>query len=73
MSESFVDDDSRGIFHDAHQFHALYPEQLKEPPRYCAPRVDNGYEFERAIRKIEARAGIRPDTEADVSPLRGIH
>ncbi len=51
-SESFIDDDSRNIFHNAHEFHALYPDVPKVPARYCAPRLDAGYEVEAMRRRI---------------------
>jgi hypothetical protein len=41
-AESFVDCDSRGMFHNAHEFARLYPDAT--PPRwvFCAPRVEAG-------------------------------
>jgi len=39
LSESFVDDDSRAMFHNAPEFAALYPDMPATPARYCAPRV----------------------------------
>jgi hypothetical protein len=57
-SESFVDDDSRGMFHNAHEYAVLYPGQNGRQVRYCAPRVDNGFELETARRRIAERAGL---------------
>ena len=37
LSESFVDDDSRGMFQNAHEFHALYPNEHARPDPYCDP------------------------------------
>ncbi len=48
-SESFMDDDSRGAFHNASEFVTLYP-HAPGPGRFCAPRVTDGYELE-AIRQ----------------------
>ena len=48
-SESFVDDDSRMLFHNAAEYAALYPDERAMPVMYCAPRVESGYELE-AIR-----------------------
>jgi hypothetical protein len=59
-SESFVDDDSRGMFHNAGEYAALYPEEQRAPARYYAPRCDSGYEVEVARQRIEHRAGLRP-------------
>jgi hypothetical protein len=70
-SESFIDDDSRGMFHNAHEYPALYPDAPREPARYCAPRRDEGYELEAARRRIEARAGLRPAGEPQPQALRG--
>lgn len=48
-SESFIDDDSRGMFHNAAEYSALYPDTRQSPARYCAPRVEQGHMLE-AIR-----------------------
>ena len=48
-SESYVDDNNRGMFHNAATFQALYPDAAKPDVRYCAPRLEAGYEVE-AIR-----------------------
>ena len=39
FSESFVDDDSRAIFQNAHEFKKLYPEARPKELVYCAPRA----------------------------------
>ena len=71
-SESFIDDDSRGMFHNAHEYRALYPEAAPGLAQYCAPRHDDGYEVEAARRHIALRAGTRlPDDELWVGALRG--
>ena len=50
-SESFLDDDSRGMFHNALEFASLYPDA---PPPGCfyAPRIDRGYELEAIRRRL---------------------
>ncbi len=58
FSESFVDDDSRGMFHNAHEFQTLYPNERPRPDPYCAPRVAFGDQVEAARRQIARRAGI---------------
>ncbi|HEY0910079.1 MAG TPA: Hint domain-containing protein [Bradyrhizobium sp.] len=58
LSETFVDDDNRGAFHNAHDYAALYSESEHTPARYCAPRLENGYEVETVRRRIARRAGI---------------
>ena len=57
-SESFVDDDSRGQFQNAHEFRTLYPDHRTVPAAYCAPRVANGALLETIRREIETRAGL---------------
>jgi hypothetical protein len=66
-AESFIDDDSRGLFHNAHEYRALYPDAAAGPARYCVPRRDQGYEVERARACIARRAGLA--VTAVVSPL----
>ena len=58
LSESFVDDDSRGLFQNAHEFRALYPDERARPDPYCAPRLAFGAQVEAARRQIAQRAGI---------------
>jgi len=56
-AESFVDDDSRNMFHNAAEFHALYPEApARVPASYCAPRVEGGFELEALRRRLVGRA-----------------
>ncbi len=69
-SESFVEDASRGMFHNAHEFRALYPQHLSAPTRYCAPRLDSGYQVETARERFNARAGLR-SAKAPEATLRG--
>jgi subtilisin family serine protease len=69
LSESYVDDDNRGLFHNASEFQILYPDRVNTQARYCAPRCDEGYEIEAARRRIDARAGLR--TTARLPALRG--
>jgi glycosyltransferase involved in cell wall biosynthesis len=57
-SESFVDDDSRCMFQNAHEFAALYPNTPSKRARYCAPRRGFGQEVEVARRRIAHRAGF---------------
>ena len=59
LSESFIDDDSRGIFQNVQEYHALYPKETVGPALYCAPRCCDGFAVEVARRKIEERAGLR--------------
>jgi serralysin len=55
-SETFVDDGSRGGFHNAGEFRALYPDAVHGPARYCAPRAEEGAVLEAIRARINARA-----------------
>jgi hypothetical protein len=71
-AESYADDDSRSLFHNAHEYRALYPDERSGPARYCAPRRDQGYEVERARAAIAGRAGLPMAAEAmALGVLRG--
>jgi hypothetical protein len=69
-SETFVDDDSRAMFHNAQEYAALYPGNLAQPARYCAPRLDNGYDVEAVRRSLALRAGLMT-ADQDAGELRG--
>ena len=72
LSESFIDDDSRGMFHNAHEYAVLYPKPALVMAQYCAPRLSDGYEVEAARRRIARRAGLRPaEGLPSVGTLRG--
>jgi len=72
-TESFVDDDSRGMFHNAAEYRALYPKpKFSDEVRYCAPRVEEGFELEALRRRLAGRAQrLRPDGTAPEAPLHG--
>jgi hypothetical protein len=55
-SGSFMDDDSRGMFHNAAEFAAMYPD-APVPGRFCAPKVDDGYQLEAIRRRLAVVAG----------------
>ena len=72
LSESFIDDDSRFLFHNAQEYRLLYPEAAVGHPQYCAPRLSDGFEVEAIRRRIALRAGLRPkDGEPHIGNLRG--
>jgi autotransporter passenger strand-loop-strand repeat protein len=58
-AETFLDDDSRDMFHNASEYRALHPEPPM-PARYCAPRVEDGYVLEAVRARLAARAS-QPD------------
>jgi len=41
-AESYVECGNRGMFHNAHQFAALYPDDATPSFYFCAPRVEEG-------------------------------
>lgn len=59
-SESFVDDDSRNMFHNAAEFRALYPDAAPLPAVYCAPRIEEGPVLESIRVRLNAEVGIAP-------------
>jgi len=69
LSETFLDDDSRAMFHNAHEYETLYAEAPAAAVQYCAPRCDSGYELEAVRRAIALRAGLGGDDRAGA--LRG--
>ena len=73
LSESFVDDDSRGMFHNAHEYRTLYPQDAAAGlAPYCAPRYDDGYEVEAVQRRLAQRAGLAGMADgARIGGLRG--
>ena len=56
-SETFVDDHSRGMFHNAAEFAALYPGRPRIAAAYCAPRIKDGEALDTIKRAIDQRAG----------------
>ncbi len=41
-AETFVDCDSRGMFQNAADYAALFPDDTARPPRFCLPRLEHG-------------------------------
>ena len=50
-SESFLDDNSRGSFHNAAEYLAMYPNSTAQLS-FCAPRVEHGLELEIIRKKL---------------------
>ncbi len=69
-AESFLDDSSRAIFQNAHEYRALYPDTALAPARYCAARIEEGDVLARIKRRIDSLAGVQDDADAP-GPLRG--
>jgi hypothetical protein len=59
LSESFADDNSRGMFHNASEFRMLYPNQPHRIfAQFCAPRVEDGAELESVRCRLSERAAL---------------
>ena len=72
LSESFIDDDSRGLFHNAHDYETLYAKEHAASARFCAPRLDEGYEVEAVRARLALRAGLLRSADApQTGALRG--
>ena len=56
LAESFVDDNCRGMFHNAHEHAALYPDAPRVPALYCAPRRKDSEQVEAVRRRLARRA-----------------
>ena len=68
-AESFVDDDSRGLFQNADEFAALYPEDRSLRGAFCAALVEHGEVLAAVRRRIDARAGV--SVAPAVGPVHG--
>jgi len=72
-SESFVDDNSRAMFHNAREYCALYPGETPVPAAYYAPRIERGYRLEAVVQRLAARARLLQEdgTAIRLGPLLG--
>ena len=72
-SESFVDDDSRGMFHNVAEYCLLYPDSVRRTAQYCAPRIEEGFQLQAVQRRLAARARrLQPDGTAGApAPMIG--
>jgi hypothetical protein len=61
LAETFLDDDSRGMFNNASDYHSRYPEG-RPAAFWCAPRVENGSGLE-AVRQRLATVVAREAAE----------
>ena len=66
-AETFVDCDSRRMFHNAVEFAILYPGEDSPRWAFCAPRLDDDPKVEAVWRRLAPRAGITVAT----GPLQG--
>jgi hypothetical protein len=72
-SETFVDDNSRAMFHNAPEYRILYPAENPARATYCAPRIETGYRLEALVQRLAARGRrLQANGKAAVlGPLRG--
>jgi len=71
LSESFLDDDTRAMFHNADEYRVHYPHAGQQPAqRFCAPRLYEGQAVETARRRFAERAGL-PGNAPRAGMLRG--
>jgi hypothetical protein len=71
LSETFVDDHSRRMFHNAHEFAVLFPDAEPVEPCYYAPRVEEGFSLAVVCRRLAQRAGLPVASSMDPGILRG--
>ncbi len=57
-AETFIDCVGRGIFQNAAEFAALYPDDAEAAPSQQPPRLEQGFALADAHRRIAARAGL---------------
>ena len=55
-AESFVDDYSRAMFDNVADYAARFPLAIREPARFCAPRIEKGVELEIVRRRLTQRS-----------------
>lgn len=66
LSESFVDDESRQMFDNAAEYRSLYPQAVRKPALFCAPRLEEGEDLEAVRRRLAARVPMNPRRRAGV-------
>ncbi len=69
-AETFIDCDSRGIFHNAAEFAALYPNAEPSAWRFCAKVVERGRKLAAINARLAARAA-RLGLSSPAGPLEG--
>jgi hypothetical protein len=73
QAESFVDDDSRMLFHNAEEYRRLYPSEPRwQRAEFCAPRLEDGPKLHEIHQALARRAAhLRPGGVAAPWGLRG--
>ncbi len=70
-AETFVDCDSRGMFHNAAEFAALYPGIDAPRWRFCAPVIERGRKLASIQRRLARRAEQTGIPSPQTGPLDG--
>jgi probable HAF family extracellular repeat protein len=70
LSETYLDEDNRGMFQNAHEYETLFSSVPALAAQYCAPRADDGYELEAVRRRIARRAASSAPAELRVRVFR---
>ena len=70
-AETFVDCGSRGIFHNAASFAALYPHDSAPPWTFCAPMLERGRRLAALQKRLLARAVAIGFSAMQDGPLDG--
>ncbi|MCH4090508.1 Hint domain-containing protein [Acetobacter sp.] len=65
-SETFVDDDSRSMFHNVTEYETLYPDEERQAAHFCLPRIEDGPQLEAIRLRLKALA-------ADVMERSRVH
>ena len=71
-SESFIDDGSRGMFQNAHEFRAIFPDAPRQRAEFCAPRIEAGealVPIRRRLAGIAAQLRIARPQSVKSAPL----
>ena len=72
LAESFIDDDSRGMFSNVQEYRQLYGDVATGLAQFCAPRAEDGYRVEAVRQRIALRAGLSAEkAEPGLGELRG--
>jgi hypothetical protein len=57
-SETFVDDNSRAMFHNAPEYRVLYPDAAAGKAVYYAPRIECGFQLEALVQRLATRGRL---------------
>jgi len=56
LSETYLEDGDRSMFHNAQEYRAIYPDGSANESLYCAPRINDGFQLEAIRERLTARA-----------------